>query len=65
MNMCIHAYEKINPKNKRSMYFCHRFDQQSDVSNRICVRQRYCAEKNKYVFFKETDCRYYRNRYID
>lgn len=65
MNMCVNAYEKINPKNKCKMYFCHRFDNKSDLWQQLCIRQRYCTEKGKYVFYKECQCAYYDNKYID
>lgn len=65
MNMCVNAYKKINPKNKHMMYFCHRFENQDDISNQLCIRQRYCSEKGKYIFHEESKCRYYENKYID
>lgn len=63
--MCEHAYIKLNPKNQCKMYFCHRFDKEPDIGNQLCIRQRYCTKESSYIFYKESQCRFYINKYTE
>lgn len=63
MCICQNAYIKLHPENKMDMIFCRRFDDEPDVNDRLCLRQRFCTNKNKYVFLNETQCKYFKNKY--
>ena len=58
--MCKYAYEKYVMKSKREMIFCKLKDNETDDLAKLCIAQRYCDEKDKYIPHKQKErCKYY------
>ncbi len=57
--MCKYEYEKKSEKTNTVMIFCKLKNNDNEMLN-ICVSQKYCGKKNKYVSHnQEKNCKFY------
>lgn len=57
--MCKNAYEQISKHTKKIMIFCNRMGKE-DSLNQLCVSQRFCPDKNRYIDLNQKqDCKYF------
>lgn len=58
--MCLHSYEKLSNKTGEIMIFCHLKDNESNELMQLCVSQRFCNKKDKYIPSDQKKyCKYY------
>lgn len=58
-NMCKNAYEKMSERTKKVMLFCRLAGNDATLSQ-ICISQKFCADKNRYIAIDQKgDCKYY------
>lgn len=57
--MCKNAYEQISDRTQKKMIFC-RLKGRDAVLSQLCISQKFCAEKDRYVTIdQKTECKYY------
>jgi len=57
--MCKNSYEQVSHQTGKTMIFCKRMGTEATL-NQLCISQKYCADKNRYVEIdQKRDCKYY------
>ena len=58
--MCKNSYYKNNKRTDKKMIYCHCFDKEDDDMRKLCLYQRYCKDKEEYVFNNIEKCKNYK-----
>lgn len=58
--MCNNAYEKISQTTTKPMIFCRLKKSTISEMLQLCISQKYCVDKDKYVpINQKQDCKFY------
>lgn len=58
--MCKNCYEQYVERTGRNMLFCKKLELKTEEFERLCVAQRYCSDRDKYIPFKQNErCKNY------
>lgn len=58
--MCKHSQELESPTTKKIMIYCLLHENENNEMLRLCISQKYCSEKDKYIEINQKrDCKYY------